>query len=153
MSNEPTETIKGLEVLYSDSAHVKARGLAPVMYRYIDKQPRLEMPEGINITFYDMEQKETSTLTAKYATRDELKKTIEARNDVIVKNIKGEQLNTERLLWDERSGTYTSDAFVKITTATEVIMGEGLEANEDFTKYRILHPKGNITVNKEDTLK
>ena len=152
MSDEPTETVNGLEVLYSDSAHVKARGLAPVMYRFIDKHPRIEMPKGIKIYFYDNNQKETSTLTAKYATRDEAKKTMEARNDVVVRNEKGEQLNTEKLVWDERTGKFSSDAFVKITTATEVIMGEGFEANQDFTKYRILHPKGNIMVSNNDTL-
>ncbi|MEO8146920.1 MAG: LPS export ABC transporter periplasmic protein LptC [Bacteroidia bacterium] len=153
VNNEPTETVNGLEIVYSDSAHIKARLQTPVMLRYYEKQPHTELPKGVKMFFYDNEAKETSTLTAKYAIRDELKKTLEARNDVVVRNAKGDQLNTEQLTYDERTGKYTSDAFVKITTSTEVIMGEGLEANQDFTKYKILHPKGNITINKEDSLK
>lgn len=150
-SNEPTETVKSIEVLYNDSGYVKARGLAPLMKRYTEKHPRIEMPNGIKIYFYDNKQQETSTLTARYAQRDEAAKTMEARNDVVVRNVKGEQLNTERLVWNEATGKFSSDAFVKITTQTEVLMGEGFEANEDFTHYRILHPKGEILI-KSDSL-
>lgn len=76
---------------------------------------------------------------------------MEARNDVIVKNKKGETLNTEKLVWNEATGKFTSDVFVKITTASEVIMGQGFEANQDFTRYSIKKPKGSIIVNKSDS--
>ena len=151
-NNEPTETIHGIEVLYNDSGYVKARGLAPVMFRYTEKQPRIEMPKGIKIYFYDNRQNETSTLTANFAKRDEASKIMEARNNVVVRNSKGDQLNTEKLIWNESTGKFSSDVFVKITTAAEVIMGDGFEANEDFTHYRILHPKGKLEIKNPDTL-
>src|SRR5205085_3897121 len=125
----PAQTFNRLEIFYSDSARVKAKVEAPVMYRYYEKQPRTEMPEGVKMFIYDDNHQISTTLTAKYAIQDEIKKTIEARNDVVVRNSKGEQLNTEKLVRDERTGKFSSDAFVKITTATEVIMGEGFEAN------------------------
>lgn len=149
---EPVETVSGLTVLYNDSGHVKAKVVAPLMYRYAGANMRTILPRGVQIYFYDQEQNVISTLTARHAESSERSKTMEARNDVVVRNSKGEQLNTERLVWDERTGKFSSDAFVKITTASEVIMGEGFEANQDFTKYRILHPRGNITVNKEDSV-
>jgi LPS export ABC transporter protein LptC len=62
---------------------------------------------------------------------------MEIRYNVEVINEKGEKLNTERLVWDEQKKKITSNAFVKITTAKEVITGNGLEANQDFTKYEI----------------
>jgi hypothetical protein len=42
----------------------------------------------------------------------------------------------------------SSDRFVKITTAEEIIFGDGFEANQDFTRYRIFNVKGRITVKK-----
>ena len=69
-----------------------------------------------------------------------------AKNDVVVVNQKGEQLNTEKLLWDENTGKIYSDEFVKITTPDEIIMGKGFEANQDFSKYKIFKVTGNITV-------
>jgi hypothetical protein len=54
----------------------------------------------------------------------------------------------EHLIWDRAENKIYSNEFVKITTDDEIIMGEGFESNEQFTKYRILKPKGTIT--KED---
>jgi len=39
---------------------------------------------------------------------------------------------------------------VKITTADEVIYGDGLESNQDFTKYKIKNIKGTIHLKEED---
>lgn len=147
----PTETVNGLQILYSDSGYVKACMTAPVMHRYYKDPPFTELPKGVNMVFFDIGKDTISTLTAKYAIRNEVDKTMEARNDVVVKNKKGETLNTEKLTWSETTGKFTSDVFVKITTATEVIMGQGFEANQDFTKYSIKQPKGSILVNKTDS--
>ena len=69
---------------------------------------------------------------------------MEAKRNVVVVNEKGEKLNTEHLIWEEEGDRITSDAFVKITTADEILMGEGLESNQSFTKYRIKKIKGTI---------
>jgi hypothetical protein len=65
---------------------------------------------------------------------------------VEVVNANGEKLNTEHLIWDEGKKKITSDAFVKITTAKEIIMGKGLEANQDFTQYEIKEVTGTIRI-------
>jgi LPS export ABC transporter protein LptC len=71
---------------------------------------------------------------------------MEARNNVVVTNSKGETLNTEQLMWDERSEKLYSDVFVKITTPDQIIFGEGFESNQNFTQYRINKIKGTIKV-------
>ena len=73
---------------------------------------------------------------------------MEAKNNVVIVNAEGEQLNTEHLIWDRKKRIIYSNVFVKITTEDEIIMGEGFESNEQFSKYKILKPKGTIT--KED---
>ena len=73
---------------------------------------------------------------------------MEAMNDVVITNAEGEKLNTEHLIWDRKAQRIYSEVFVKITTEDEIIMGEGFESNETFSKYKILKPKG--TISKED---
>lgn len=40
----------------------------------------------------------------------------------------------------------SSDVFVKITTAKEIIMGKGLRSNQDFTQYEILEITGILKI-------
>jgi hypothetical protein len=68
-------------------------------------------------------------------------------------NERGEQLTTEHLIWDERRQMLNSDEFVKITTKDEIIYGNGFEANQDFSQYRIFNIKGIISVNAEENAK
>jgi LPS export ABC transporter protein LptC len=74
---------------------------------------------------------------------------MEVKYNVEVVNAKGDKLNTEHLIWDEQKKKITSDAFVKITTAKEIIMGKGLEANQDFTQYEIKNIQGIINIGDE----
>ena len=74
---------------------------------------------------------------------------MEVMDDVVVINRNGEKLNTEHLIWDADSKKIYTDEFVKITTKEEIIFGDGLEANEDFTKYKILNIKGTVTVDQD----
>ena len=53
---------------------------------------------------------------------------MEARKNVVVVNEKGETLNTEHLIWDERSEKLKSDEFVKITRKDEIIPLSSMDA-------------------------
>lgn len=144
----PIEQGVDIEFLYSDSAKLKARMLAKELNRYAEKEPYIEMPKGIKMYFYDGNQKVNSTLTAKYAKVRQFpdNNIMEAKNDVVVVNEKNEKLNTEHLVWNQKEETIVSDAFVKITTKDEIIMGDGLESNQSFTKYKIKKIRGTINL-------
>jgi LPS export ABC transporter protein LptC len=139
----PMRSAKQAELLYSDSAKVKVWLKAKVLDQYIGADPRIIMPRGVEIKFYNDSLRETTTLTADSAIRKERDNVMEARKHVIVINRKGETLRTEKLIWDERKRIIYTDVHVTITTANDEIMqGEGLEANEDFTRYKIKKPVG-----------
>ena len=117
------------------------------------------MPKGMNIVFFDQFKKEQTKLTANYgigydnesnqnnANNSQGKMSVmEAKGNVIVVNEKGDQLNTEHLIWNAITKKIYTEEFVKITTKDEVIWGDGLEANEDFSEYEIKHVKGTIAV-------
>lgn len=65
-------------------------------------------------------------------------------------NEKNEKLNTEHLIWNERTKKIYSDDFVKITTPDEIIFGNGFEADQDFSRYKIMKIKGTINLKKSD---
>ncbi len=145
-SNYPVESGKDMEVIYSDSGYIKVKLNAPVMMRYIGENPYMEMPQGVKVLFYNDSMKVNSELSANYAISREKEEIMEAKNNVIVVNEKGEQLNTEHLIWDKKQSQIYTKEFVKITTAEEIIYGNGLESNQSFTKYKIKDIKGTINL-------
>ena len=143
----PVESASGIRILYSDSAKVQVEIIAKELNRYDTENPYIEMPKGLIANFFDDSLHVTSKLTADYGIRYEREQKMEARKNVVVVNEKGETLNTEHLIWDERTEKLRSDEFVKITKKGEIIMGTGFEANQDFSKYRIFNIKGTIPLN------
>lgn len=146
----PVESGKDIEVIYSDSGRAKVKLNSPEMHRYSGKSPYMELPKGVNVLFFDEKQNIKSRLRSNYAIRYENERKMEAKNDVVVVNERGEQLNTEHLIWDQSQEKIYTNAFVKISTGKEVIYGEGLESNEDFTKYKIKKIKGTIDINENE---
>lgn len=146
----PISRGKNVKLIYSEKSDVKIEISAPLMEEYgTDESKYVEMTEGIKVLFYDSLLNITSTLTSKYAIHRTGERIMEAKNDVVVINDKGEQLNTEHLIWNEDSAKIYSHEFVKITTKDEILMGEGMEANQDFTKWKIHKIKGTINVKEE----
>ena len=145
----PQESARNIRILYSDSARLQVEIKANVLNRYEADNPYIEMPNGLNATFFDDNLEVKSTLEADYGIRYERELRMEARKNVKVVNQKGEKLETQHLIWDERKEKLLSDEFVTITTKDEIIYGTGLEANQDFTKYKIFNLKGTITLNHE----
>ena len=149
----PVESAVNIKILYSDSGKVKVEVIAPKLDRYETEKPYTEMPKGVQALFYDKSMQVTSRLRADYGIRYDRELRMEARKNVVVVNERGEQLNTEHLTWDERTKKLRSDEFVKITTRDEIIYGNGFEANQDFSQYRIFNIKGIISVNAQQHAK
>ena len=158
----PIESGKNVEYIYSDSAIVRAKLTAPRLDRFGGKKNYMELPEGMHVIFYNKDKKEQTNLTADYGIGYDdgsgMNK-MEAKRNVVVINEKGDRLNTEHLIWDAVTKQIYTEEFVKITTKEETIWGDGLKADQDFSRYEILHPKGSIAVdeneitNKKDTKK
>jgi LPS export ABC transporter protein LptC len=148
VQNLPTQSAKNIEVIYSDSATVKVRLTAPVSEEYQSEDPYIVFPKGIKAIFFQKDLSAKTTLTANYAINREKKRIMEARGNVIVVNEKGETLNTEHLIWDENTKKVYTNEFVKITTPDKIIFGQGMEADQTFTKYKIFKIKGTVNVNK-----
>jgi len=142
------EEAKNLLVVYSSKGHVKVRVTSPRSIRYIDKG-YTEMPEGGHVEFYNDSAVKTSEMWANYGRMYEKTDQLLARDNVRVVNTKGETLESEELLWDPNTKKISTNRFVKITTAKEIIYGDGLEANRDLSDYKIKKIKGTIHLDNE----
>ena len=149
------EVGKNVEILYSDSALVRVRVTGPVLHNFVTRDnPRQEFPEGIKIEFLEPNLSVKSVLTAKNAIRQQEKGRITARDSVVMTTVKQEKLETAELIWDEKTAKVFTDKFVKVTQPGEVIYGFGLEAEQDFSYWKIIVPKGRIKVDQlDDVLK
>lgn len=140
------ETGRDVEIVYSELGNVKARVIAPRMDKHYGEEPSTEFLEGLTVYNYGDSLKLVSKMQANYGISYESKEEILVRDDVILVNTEGEKLNSEELTWSRKKKMIYSDKFVKITTPEEIIVGEGFEANEDFSEYTIKKITGRFSV-------
>lgn len=145
------ETVKEVEILYSDSAQVRVRITGPTMLYYLDRaEPQQEFTEGVVVDFFGPDGEVTSQLTAQYGLRMDNRKEVVVRDSVVWKSVEGEILETEELFWDERRQKIYSNKFVVITRPDEIIYGHGFEADQDFSYSRINAIEGRIKVDNTE---
>ena len=140
-----------VEFIYSDSARIEVKLLAPTMHNSEGEDPYMEFPDGFEVIFYDSVMNIKSRITANYGINYRERKLMEAHSNVVVNNYEtDEQLNTEELIWDQRKELIYSNKFVKITTGDGVLYGDGLESDQTFSSRRIINPSGEILVDEEN---
>jgi LPS export ABC transporter protein LptC len=146
LNNERADSVT---IIYSKEGHTKAQMFAKTFNHVQDaKPPYIEMKNGLKVLFYDDSLHVQSTMHAKYGKYFEQSGNVLVRDSVVVYNIKNEQLNTEELVWSEKLQKFYTEKFVKISTPTQVIYGDGLESDQTFSDYTILNVKGTIGVKK-----
>lgn len=151
IKNQPTIVADGFETIYSDSTVITYKLITPELIYYEDVDPPyIEYPSGVQIEKFDRKMNITASIRSNYAKFFTRERQWEAKNNVIAVNANGDTLKTEQLLWDEEKEKIYSDEFVKIIRADQVITGIGLEANQDFSNWKIKDPKGTIYLNVEE---
>lgn len=99
----------GVELIYSDSAKVKAQGYAPVLDKVTPKKggQYQEMPKGVKIDFFDQFLKKSGSITSEYAIMKETEQlTIFKKNVVVIND--NLTFNTEELTWDQNKKMFFS---------------------------------------------
>lgn len=148
----PSQVGDSITMLYTDSAQLKImlKANRMLLFNKNVSEPFTVLPKGVFVTFFDEDEKVSATLRANYGVRYDLTKRMEAKYAVEVVNKDGVKLETEKLIWDERTQKIHTDAFVKITTDKEIIMGKGMVSNQDFTKYELKQVTGIIQLKNDE---
>jgi LPS export ABC transporter protein LptC len=141
----PNLILEGINLTYSDSVQVKVR-LKTALELDLNNQDRL-YPKKVNLFFYDEIGTETTTIVSDsghyYKTSDEYKL---MGNVLINDKVKNQTMNTTSLIWaPSREIIYTKDP-VDLNTPTQVLHGQGLTANQNFTQYSLGKVNGTIVV-------
>jgi LPS export ABC transporter protein LptC len=137
---------------YTDSGRLKAKLFAKKLIGYKKEgNDIIRMPKGVKADFFNEFGQRESFLTADKGISYQTQKITEVTQNVVVMNNKGEKLNTEKLIWDQKKQIIYTDKFVKITTPTEVLTGEGMESSQDFNNWKIFKPRGQFKIDKDST--
>lgn len=144
----------GVEVIYSDSARVKAKGNAPIMDKITQEGggSYMEMIKGVKIDFFNVNKPGIvdGTLICDYAIKRDQEMKTYFRKNVIVKNAKGDTFSSEELIWDESKKIFFSTTNVTIkTTDGNILNGVDFEAPQDFSTYKINTATGQAVLKDE----
>ena len=141
----PMQEAINIEILHSDSSVVIIKITAARQLIFLNGNQ--EYPNGIYIEFYSQDGSLSTTLQGNKGSYDKKEDLYKVYGDVKIYSIsKNQKLNTEELFWRPREEKVYTERFVTIETDGEVITGEGLTANQDFTNYRITKPTGRISI-------
>jgi len=142
----------GAEVIYSDSAKVKAKGFAPVLDKVTPSSGGnfQEMPKGVKIEFFDELQASKGTITSEYAIMKETEQITIFRKNVVVIN-ENLTFNTEELVWNQNTKRFSSPKGIITKPDGTVINAINFTAPEDFSTvafenaYGETYIKGDLT--------
>jgi hypothetical protein len=100
--------------------------------------PPPALPPGrVRAQLFDAAGDSSATLFADRLRHLEREERFEAFGRVVVTTVTGKRLETEYLTWEEARREIRTPAFVRITTPTETVAGNGLVADESLETYQI----------------
>lgn len=139
----PDESAQNMSITMSDSGRINFIVETPLMNRYYGDSSYTDCPKGVKVTSYNEWGQKQAILTADYAC--EIKGTTykASKNVVIIDVVKGDTLRTEEITWNQGNKTISSNTLVKQSKSDgSVNYGDGFTADDRFTKYTIVHPRG-----------
>ena len=143
---EPVVTSQDVEWVYTKNGSTSHRLTSQKILRFDGEKEYIEFPLGLEIFSFNIRGEQQAFMKSDYAIQHLDDETIEAKGGVILENSKGEKLETEILVWDEKRDQIYTEALVKITTQGQLIIGEGFESNRSFSKYTLKNSHGIINL-------
>lgn len=142
----------GVEVVYSDSAKVKAKGFAPVLDKVSPKDGKTyqEMPKGVSVDFYGDLQTKTGSITSEYAIMKETEQLTIFRKNVVVVT-ENMTFTTEELTWDQNKKMFFSQKGLVKRPDGSFVDAINFSAPQDFSTttfeqgYAETYIKGDLT--------
>lgn len=142
----PDESAENITITMSDSGKISFMVTTPILNHYASGNDNYtDCPEGIKIVSFTEWGEKQAIITADYAAYENNSVYRASKNVVIHDVIKGDTLETDEIIWDQRTRTIYSNVLVKQKKADgSVNYGDGFTADERFTKYTIVHPRGEM---------
>ncbi|MFD2148186.1 LPS export ABC transporter periplasmic protein LptC [Mucilaginibacter antarcticus] len=130
---QPIDTSRGIEIIYSDSAIVKARVISPLMIEYTTAKPYYKMPDGIKVIHYDIYAREDGNIVADSGVLRKNEKIFEFHKNVVATDAKGRTFKSDELIWDQVKKIIYSNKPVQMTNKEgDVLYSINFKSDEDF---------------------
>ncbi len=121
--------------------------IAQQLDQYQGESDMLLASGGFTVIFYDSLEREDARLIADNGKYEESIKKLTAWGHVQLYNVQNERLETEELIYLQDSAKIFTNKRVDIHTSNgSTLHGMGMVSNDSFTRYRILKPVGELTV-------
>ena len=141
-----TEEATFIKINYTVGGKAKAILTAPLMLHVEDSTTYYEFPKTLYAEFYNVDQVKESKLTAMYGKYKDGESLIYLRDSVkIINLLKGDTIYCDDLYWDRnRTGVeFYTNKNVRIRQKNgDYMNGTGMEADQGFKNYHMLHPRG-----------
>ena len=149
-TEEPVVSSEEVEWFYTKNGVATHRLTSPKVLRFGGQKEYIEFPAGLEIFSFNTQGEQEAFMKSDYAIQYLADKIIEAKGSVLLENLKGEKLETEFLVWDEKRNQIFTEALVKITKQGQSIIGEGFESNTSFSKYTLKNSRGIINLDQAE---
>ncbi|MBT8378111.1 MAG: LPS export ABC transporter periplasmic protein LptC [Ignavibacteria bacterium] len=135
-------------VFFTDSGRTKAILYAGHLQVFEDTKETL-LDSGIKVDFYNEQEIKSTTLTSKKGRVDETTNNLFAIDSVVAVNDSGVVLKSEEIVWRNKERKISTDKFVTIESAEEIIQGYGFESDQQLKNY-VIYNITYITRNKKE---
>ena len=139
------ESATDIEIVMSEEGRINFILSTPILNKYYTdiENPFFDCPKGVTIISFDGFGEKQSILTADYAISMDREELMEARHNVVIIDLKkNETIETEKIVWDKQNQRIYSDVEIRQIKADGTVnVGDGLDADEKFTKYTIKNPR------------
>jgi LPS export ABC transporter protein LptC len=140
----PSGDADSINLKYTDSGRITANLISPKMLDYATVEfPYTEFPNGIHLTLYDKNGKETY-IDAAYAISHKATNIIDLQGKVKISNQNGDLLETEQLYYDQKNEWFFTEKKFKFTSPKGVSYGEGIDFSKDFKKVNSQKVSGEV---------
>lgn len=146
----PFQTTYNVTYTFTENGRITNQLTAGEVNRFGEDTGRTELSSGFELVFFDSLGAVESRLSALRGVQFHQRNMLIARDSVKFTNELGETLETSVLTMDRDSAIIYTDEPIKITREETVIFGDGLRANESFSKYRITNPRGSFYIEDEE---
>lgn len=136
-----------VESYLSQEGKMKAKLVAPLMYRVLSDSIYVEFPRSLHVDFYDDSTRIESWLDARYGKYFETQNKVYLRDSVVVISVKGDTLRCHDLWWDQnRELFYTDSVATYRSPDSDITGGRGMEATQDFKSVTFKYPLGTMKI-------
>lgn len=143
----PVVSIENLKTTYTEQGYIKGKLQAQLAEKFEGvTEPYIDFKKGLSIVLFDKNNKIENSLTADKARYFNNKKTFEASGNVVITNLNGDIMTTDKLYGDETQNKIFTNALVKITKSDGTVLYSkaGFESNMEFTIYKFIEVSGII---------